>query len=38
MALLSGGGNAEFVAVNENHLIKIPESMSFKKASAIPEV
>lgn len=38
MALLGGGGNAEYVSVNEKHLIKIPDSMSFKTASAIPEV
>ena len=34
MALLGGGGNAEFVAVNANLLIKIPDTMSFKEASA----
>lgn len=38
MALLGGGGNAEYVAANENTLIRIPENMSFKDASAITEV
>lgn len=38
MALLGGGGNAEYVAVNEKNLIRIPDSMSFKEASAITEV
>ena len=38
MALVSGGGNAEYVAVNENHLIRIPDKMSFREAAAIPEV
>ncbi len=38
MALLGGGGNAEYVAVNEKNLIRIPDGMSFKEASAITEV
>lgn len=38
MALLGGGGNAEYVAVNEKNLIKIPDSMSLEEASAITEV
>jgi tumor protein p53-inducible protein 3 len=33
-----GGGNAEYVAVNEKHIIKVPSWMSLKHASAIPEV
>ena len=28
MALLSGGGYADFAKVHKDHLIKIPESMS----------
>ena len=38
MALLPGGGNAEYVAVNEKNLMRIPDSMSFKQAAAITEV
>lgn len=38
LALLGGGGNAEYVAVNENHLIKIPDELTFKSAASIPEV
>ncbi|CAH1798445.1 unnamed protein product [Owenia fusiformis] len=38
MALLPGGGNAEYVAVRENHTIKVPSSMTWTKAGAIPEV
>lgn len=38
MALLPGGGNAEYVAVNEKNLMRIPSSMSFKEAAAITEV
>jgi tumor protein p53-inducible protein 3 len=38
MALLPGGGNAEFVACREECLINIPKTMSFIKAAAIPEV
>lgn len=38
MALLGGGGNAEYVAVNEKNLMRIPDSMSMKDASAITEV
>lgn len=37
MALLGGGGNAEYVTVNENHLIRIPDWMSWTQAAAIPE-
>lgn len=35
---MGGGGNAEYVAVNENHLIRIPDEMSFRSAASIPEV
>jgi tumor protein p53-inducible protein 3 len=38
MALLGGGGNAEYVAVDERNLIRIPDWMSFRDAGAIPEV
>ncbi|XP_076077200.1 quinone oxidoreductase PIG3-like isoform X2 [Mytilus galloprovincialis] len=38
MALLAGGGNAEFVACREECLIPIPKKMSFTTAAAIPEV
>jgi tumor protein p53-inducible protein 3 len=38
MALLAGGGNAEYVAVNEKQLMKIPDWMTNEHAAAIPEV
>jgi len=38
MALLSGGGYAEYVSVNENHVFKIPDSISYEQAAGIPEV
>ncbi len=38
MALLGGGGNAEYVAVNEKTLMRIPDEMSFEQAAAITEV
>ncbi|XP_078696595.1 quinone oxidoreductase PIG3-like [Branchiostoma floridae x Branchiostoma belcheri] len=38
MALLPGGGNAEFVTVDEDHLMPIPDGMSYQQAAAIPEV
>jgi tumor protein p53-inducible protein 3 len=38
MALLGGGGNAEYVAVNEKQLIKIPDWMTNEQSAAIPEV
>ncbi len=38
MALVGGGGNAEYVAVHEKTLIRIPDNMSFKQAAAITEV
>ncbi|CAC5395768.1 TP53I3 [Mytilus coruscus] len=38
MALLAGGGNAEFVACREECLMPIPKKMSFTIAAAIPEV
>jgi tumor protein p53-inducible protein 3 len=38
MALLSGGGNAEYVAAHIDHLMAIPERLSFDEAAAVPEV
>lgn len=38
MALVPGGGNAQFAIVNENHTMKVPENLSFEDAAAIPEV
>ncbi|NXJ84522.1 QORX oxidoreductase, partial [Trogon melanurus] len=37
MALLSGGGQAEYVAVPEGFLMPIPNDMTFIQAAAIPE-
>lgn len=37
MGLLSGGGNAEYTTINEQHLISIPDGLSYKTAAAIPE-
>lgn len=37
MALLPGGGNAEWVAVHEDHLLAVPEGMPWATAAAIPE-
>ncbi|HEX8682685.1 MAG TPA: NAD(P)H-quinone oxidoreductase [Ardenticatenaceae bacterium] len=38
MALLSGGGYAERIAVAQETLMPIPEGMSYEEAAAIPEV
>jgi len=38
MALLPGGGYAQFAKVHKDHFIEIPEGMSFEDAAAIPEV
>ncbi|MCI0699354.1 NAD(P)H-quinone oxidoreductase [candidate division KSB1 bacterium] len=38
MCLLGGGGYAEYVSVNHNMLLGIPEHLSFEQAAAIPEV
>eukprot|EP00735_Rhodelphis_limneticus_P014027 TRINITY_DN8003_c0_g1::TRINITY_DN8003_c0_g1_i1::g.15489::m.15489 TRINITY_DN8003_c0_g1::TRINITY_DN8003_c0_g1_i1::g.15489 ORF type:complete len:361 (-),score=39.46,sp/Q53FA7/QORX_HUMAN/48.79/3e-111,ADH_zinc_N/PF00107.21/1.6e-20,ADH_zinc_N_2/PF13602.1/4.6e-13,ADH_N/PF08240.7/1.9e-09,ADH_N/PF08240.7/2.2e+03,ADH_N/PF08240.7/1.8e+03 TRINITY_DN8003_c0_g1_i1:443-1525(-) len=38
MALLPGGGQAEFAAIDERQVIPIPVEMSFEVAAAIPEV
>mmetsp|Transcript_4030 Transcript_4030/g.4937 ORF Transcript_4030/g.4937 Transcript_4030/m.4937 type:complete len:315 (+) Transcript_4030:64-1008(+) len=37
MALLAGGGYAEFVAVDERQAMEIPNGISFRHAAAIPE-
>jgi putative PIG3 family NAD(P)H quinone oxidoreductase len=36
--LLAGGGYAEFAAVDQGSLFRIPEGMSFSEAGALPEV
>jgi len=38
MALLSGGGYAEYVTVHEDMLMEIPENLDYISAAAIPEV
>ncbi|XP_071511883.1 quinone oxidoreductase PIG3-like [Diadema antillarum] len=38
MALLPGGGNAEYVAVHEDHMMLVPSHMTIQQAAAIPEV
>jgi tumor protein p53-inducible protein 3 len=38
MALLGGGGYAEYARVHSDHLMRIPKHMDFKQAAAIPEV
>lgn len=38
MALLSGGGNAEYVSAKAENMIHIPDWMSLRNAGAIPEV
>ncbi|KAG9336231.1 hypothetical protein JZ751_002578 [Albula glossodonta] len=37
MALLSGGGYAQFVSVPEANVMSIPSQLSFQQAAAIPE-
>lgn len=37
-ALLGGGGYAEYVAVEEETVLPMPNNMSFEEASAIPEI
>jgi len=37
MCLLGGGGNAEWVAVHQDLVMEIPDSMTFLQAAAIPE-
>jgi len=36
--LLAGGGYAEFTAIDQGALFKIPDDMSFNEAAALPEV
>ena len=36
-ALLSGGGYAEFVSVNEGQCLPLPEGLSFAEAASLPE-
>lgn len=38
MALVNGGGYAEFVAAHEDHLMPLPESWDFVQGAAVPEV
>jgi NADPH2:quinone reductase len=35
--IVGGGGNAEFVATHERELTRIPESLSWENAAAVPE-
>jgi len=37
MALLAGGGNAEYVTVPGGQLMRIPEALDYKHAAAVPE-
>ena len=37
MCLLSGGGQAEFVAANAQNMIRIPDWMDWKQAACVPE-
>jgi NADPH2:quinone reductase len=37
MALVSGGGYAEYCTAHESHALAVPESLSFAEAAAIPE-
>lgn len=38
MALVNGGGYAEYVTVDEDHVMAIPDHLTFPEAAAIPEV
>jgi len=38
MGIVAGGGHAEFVCVNEREVIRIPQSLSWEEAAAVPEV
>ena len=38
MALVNGGGYAEYTTVDEDHVMAIPDHMTFAEAAAIPEV
>ena len=37
MALLGGGGNAEYVACDWRHALRVPQGMSLRTAAAVPE-
>ena len=37
MALLSGGGYAQYAVVNERHAMAVPADMSMEEAAAVPE-
>eukprot|EP00090_Calanus_glacialis_P045676 TRINITY_DN8644_c0_g1_i1.p1 TRINITY_DN8644_c0_g1~~TRINITY_DN8644_c0_g1_i1.p1 ORF type:complete len:330 (-),score=102.51 TRINITY_DN8644_c0_g1_i1:51-1040(-) len=38
MALLGGGGNAEYVVADAGHVLPVPASLDMTKAAAVPEV
>ena len=38
MALLPGGGYAQYVAVHHGHTMKVPDGLDIEQAAAIPEV
>lgn len=37
MALLSGGGYADYVRVPKDHIIDVPDGMTLEEAASIPE-
>ena len=37
MALLPGGGYGDIARVHKNHIIPIPDNMTFEDAASIPE-
>ena len=37
MALLSGGGYADFVKVHKDHVMRVPDNITFEQAAALPE-
>ncbi|WP_370339318.1 NAD(P)H-quinone oxidoreductase [Parvularcula marina] len=37
MALIAGGGYAEYAVVHHRHLLTLPEEMPFERAAALPE-
>ncbi|MDQ3388619.1 MAG: NAD(P)H-quinone oxidoreductase [Gemmatimonadota bacterium] len=37
MGIVAGGGHAEFVVVHEREAIRIPQSLSYEEAGAVPE-
>jgi len=36
--IIGGGGQAEYVTVPENHLVRVPDNLDWAEAAAIPEV